>query len=223
VSNLPGTEVLVFVPMNYFQKLFQRLSAKQLVFSSSVLMALILSTNLAQAQAQAQVQNQNQAQTQEPEVSSTTDYTLAPGDLINIAVYEEPQLSFQVKLGATGIVNYPFIGEVMVTGKTTNQVGSLIRDRLVSGEFFVHPEVTVNVLAYRPFYIEGAVNSPGSYAFEPGLTLRKVISMAGGYTERASRSNISIVRNSKPLPLNDKMLDEPIRPDDIITVAERFF
>lgn len=161
---------------------------------------------------------------QEADTPAATAYVLGPGDLINIAVYEEPQLSFQVKLGESGMVSYPFIGDVRVTGRTAGQVEATIRERLVSGEFFVQPVVTVNVLSYRPFYIDGAVNRPGSYPFEPGLTLRKAISVAGGFSERASRSNISVVRDSEEIsPSEDGLLDTPIRPDDIITVAERFF
>ncbi len=153
----------------------------------------------------------------------TSAYQFAMGDLIAISVYQEPDLSFQVRVSESGIVDYPFIGDVQLIGKTAAEVALTIRERLISGEFLVDPKVSINVVQYRPFYIEGQVRIPGTYPFEPGLTVRKAISIAGSFTERASRSNITIMRNSSEVDPADDILDEPIQPDDVITVAERFF
>src|SRR5690606_23115630 len=113
-----------------------------------------------------------------------------------ISVYGEPDLSFQIKIGESGIITFPFIGELKSAGMTTGEVENAIRQRLIDEEYLLKPEVTASIIQYRPFYITGEVRSPGSYPFEPGLTLRKAISIAGGFTERASRSKIIIVRDS---------------------------
>lgn len=160
---------------------------------------------------------------QETQAPETQIYTLSPGDVIAISVYDEPEMSIAVRLSETGGISYPFVGEVEVLGRTTSEVAAAIKESLISGEYFVQPEVNVNITQYRPYYIDGQVAGSGSYPFEPGLTLRKAISIAGGFTERASRSNITILRDSEEFVPVGEILDTPIRPDDIITVAERFF
>lgn len=178
------------------------------LFGKVCMFALIL-TSVARAQDGSSVPSQ--------------PYQLSAGDLITISVFQEPDLSFQVRLGELGVISYPFIGDLLVKGETTNEVESTIRERLISGEFLISPEVSVNIAQYRTFYIDGEVGAPGSYSYEPGLTLRKAITLAGSFTERASRSNISIVRDSEEISPSGDILEERVMPDDIITVAERFF
>lgn len=154
------------------------------------------------------------------------NYQLGPGDVIDISVYEEADLSFQVRLGESGSIPFPFIGEVQIQGNDTSAIERSIEQALISGEFLIRPEVTVNILEYRPFYIDGEVVNPGSYPFEPGLTLRKAVAIAGGFTERASRSKISIISNTTQSLSSSgqiEILETPVNPDDIITVEQRFF
>jgi len=152
-------------------------------------------------------------------------YQLGAGDLIAISVYGETDLSFEVKIGDSGRITYPFLGEIQVTGNTTQELEGLITHGLIDGEFLIRPEVTVNIVEYRPFYVNGEVQDPGSYPFEPGLTLRKAITIAGGFTERASRSRISIISGSSDSgeSVIAESLDIFVKPDDIISVSQRLF
>jgi polysaccharide biosynthesis/export protein VpsN len=154
-------------------------------------------------------------------------YLLGPGDLISISVYEEADLSFaELRIGDTGLINYPFLGEVDVVGKTSSQLEQQLRQGLIQGEYLINPTVTVTIVQYRPFYINGEVAQPGSYPYEPGLTLRKAISIAGGFTERANRNRFTIHHgddSTNPDPDFATSLDLAINPGDIITIGERFF
>jgi len=181
------------------------------------LLCLVSVFAFVSASAQAQTQAQTQAQ--------NLSYSLGAGDLIYISVYEEEDLSFEVLIGESGNVTFPFLGEIRVTGNTTNGVESIISRGLIDGEFLIRPEVTVNIVEYRPFYIDGEVEEPGSYPFEPGLTLRKAITIAGGFTERASRSKISIISAARESgePVEAESLEISVNPGDIITVDSRFF
>lgn len=156
-----------------------------------------------------------------------SDYVLGPNDIIAISVYMEEDLSFEeIRIGDTGRINYPFLGEIQASGSTVSGFEFLIRRGLIDGEFLIDPAVTVRIVQYRPFFIDGEVEAPGAYPFEPGLTLRKAISIAGGFTERASRRGIEILpegagQDAKP-DVTDN-LDIALHPGDIITVEERFF
>jgi len=160
-------------------------------------------------------------------VAQESDYVLGSNDIIAISVYMEEDLSFEeIRIGDSGRINYPFLGEIQAAGNTVSGFELLIRQGLILGEFLIDPAVTVRIVEYRPFYIDGEVEDPGAYPFEPGLTLRKAISIAGGFTERAARRNIArLPENASEDQAPDLIdnLDISISPGDIITVEERFF
>ncbi|MDH5218108.1 MAG: SLBB domain-containing protein [Gammaproteobacteria bacterium] len=88
----------------------------------------------------------------------------------------------------------------------------------------VAPGDIVTVYEYREIIISGEVSKPGIYDFQPELTLRKLIALAGGFTPRASEAKIRLIRGKE----NSKTgivvpLDYTVLPGDIITVGERFF
>ena len=152
------------------------------------------------------------------------DYALAPGDLISVVVFGEPELSKDYTVGESGKIAFPLVGEVTVLSLKTKQVERLLRQRLKSG-FLVNPRVNVTIRTYRSVYINGQVKSPNGYPFVPGMTVRKLISIAGGFTERASTSRIYViseVAGASTSPRKVK-LDAEVRPGDIISVEESFF
>lgn len=71
-------------------------------------------------------------------------------------------------------------------GKTLEEVKTTIHDGLLDG-YLINPNVSVSILEYRPFFVNGQVMKPGSYPYHPGLTVNKAITIAGGFTERASK------------------------------------
>jgi protein involved in polysaccharide export with SLBB domain len=159
-----------------------------------------------------------------PQKSVIFDYALAPGDLISVEIFGEPDLSKDYTVGESGKIAFPLVGEVNVLSLKTKQVERLLRVKLKSG-FLVNPRVTVTIRTYRSVYINGQVASPNGYPFVPGMTVRKLISIAGGFTERASKSRIYViseVAGASTSPRKVK-LDAEVRPGDIISVEESFF
>ncbi|WP_107853127.1 polysaccharide biosynthesis/export family protein [Oceanimonas marisflavi] len=173
-------------------------------------MCLLLAWALAAPHAQAQ--------------SSNSAYTLGSGDLIRISVFGEADLSFeQVQLNDAGTFSYPFLGTINARGKTARDVEQLLTNGL-RGDYLVDPKVTVSILEYRKFFVNGEVASPGGFAFQPGITLRKAVALAGGFTERASRSAFYIIRDTDASRTPQKIgLDDPVMPGDIITIEQSFF
>lgn len=152
------------------------------------------------------------------------DYALAPGDLISVEVFGEPDLSKEYTVGESGKIAFPLIGEVTVLSLKTNQVERLLRQKLKAG-YLVNPRVNVTIRTYRSVYVNGQVKSPNGYPFVPGMTVRKLISIAGGLTERASKNRIYViseVAGTSSSPRKVK-LDAEVRPGDIISVEESFF
>ncbi len=96
--------------------------------------------------------------------------------------------------------------------------------RRLKEPYLVDPEVTFFIHKNLPFYVNGQVEKPGGYPFSPGLTVRKAISLAGGFEERANKNRINVVRdadpNGAPKPIK---LEEQVVPGDIITVERSFF
>lgn len=153
-----------------------------------------------------------------------SNYRVGSGDVISIQVFGEDDLSFdQVRLTDAGTIPYPFLGEVRANGRTTSQIEKLIADGLRDG-YLVRPKVTVNVIEYRDFYVNGEVEAPGGYAFQPGITVRKAIALAGGLTDRASRSKMFVIRENDPSGEERSVsLDDRLNPGDILTIKESFF
>lgn len=151
-------------------------------------------------------------------------YRLGSGDVIRLQVFDEPDLSMEIRLSDAGTISYPFLGEIRVAGLTMSQLESEVVAGL-KGDYLVDPKVNVSVLEYRPFYINGEVEDPGGYPFQPGLTLRKAIALAGGFTERASKTKIFSIPEGMAQVDNQKQvgMDDVIQPGDIITVAQSFF
>ena len=155
--------------------------------------------------------------------ASLSEYTLGSGDVIRIMVFGEPDLSLDAQLSDAGTISYPLLGELSFLGKTAGQLEEIITDGL-SGDYLVKPIVTVSLIKYRNYYINGEVNRPGGFPFQPGLTVRKAVTLAGGFSARASKRNIFIIseddESQKPKRVK---LNAEIKPGDIITVKESFF
>ena len=86
------------------------------------------------------------------------------------------------------------------------------------------PRVTVEVLTYRPFYIYGEVQNPGSYPYVIGLTVRRAVAISGGFTRRARHSPVTVIRErAQGVSELSTELDAPVYPGDVIEISRRFF
>lgn len=158
---------------------------------------------------------------QAPELST---YKLGSGDMISIRVLGEDELRRErVRLSDAGTVSFPILGELRVKGMTVGALEELVTQGL-KGRYLVNPQVTVAIDEYRNFFVNGMVERPGGYPFSPGMNVRKAITIAGGFRERASRDKLHIIRDDDPKQVPKKVdLNAPILPGDILTVEESFF
>lgn len=156
--------------------------------------------------------------------SGLSEYTLGSGDVISIHVFGEEDLSFEeIQLSDAGSLSYPFLGELQLLGLTVGQLQSKISQGLL-GDYLIDPRVSVTIVAYRQFYINGEVEKPGGFAFQPGLTIRKAVSLAQGFTERAAKGNVFVISDNDASQTPRKVgLNSPVKPGDIITVEQSFF
>jgi len=148
-------------------------------------------------------------------------YLLGVGDKVRIQVYQEPDLSFDITIDNSGKFSYPYLKQVVLTGKSIATLEAEIEAGLKK-KVLVNPSVTVILLEYRPFSIGGEVMKPGSYATKPGLTVRKAINLAGGVTEKGSIDRFEVER-STPVENEDLILSSKILPGDTITVLQKLF
>ena len=162
------------------------------------------------------------AASQSDNLAST--YRLGSGDVITIQVLGEEDLKREkIRLSDAATISYPILGEIRLAGKTQAELETLIREGL-KGRYLVNPQVTVTIIEYRNFFINGQVERPGGYAFIPGLTVRKAVSLAGGFKERASKEKIFVISEDDRTQTPKRVpQDAPVNPGDIITVEESFF
>lgn len=155
--------------------------------------------------------------------TGSPDYALGTGDMVRIQVYNEETLYLESRVSDRGMISYPFFGEIKVSGLTSAQLENLIATKL-KGDYLLDPKVSVDILEYRQFYVNGEVEEPGGFPFQPGITVRKAISLAGGFSELAAKEKVTIIHddnpNGDPRPVK---LSEFISPGDILIVEESFF
>ncbi len=151
-------------------------------------------------------------------------YRLGAGDIISINVFDEKDLSLaKVKLGDAGSISYPMLGEIQVKGLTPIELQQKITAGL-KGNYLINPQVTVSIDQYRDVFVNGQVYKPGNYPYQPGLTVRKAVSIAGGFKDRANKNIVSIIHENQDKSAAIK--GDPgtlVEPGDTITVEESFF
>ncbi|WP_133470249.1 polysaccharide biosynthesis/export family protein [Paraglaciecola marina] len=151
------------------------------------------------------------------------DYKLSTDDQVSVIVFNEPDLNLnRVRVSTNGTISMPLIGQVNVSNLTVSEVEKKLIGLLRDG-YLKKPDVSVSIVEYRPFYIGGEVQRPGSYPYRKGLTIQKAVTIAGGFTERASESAISIENKEQNKNVPKASFLESVKPGDVITVGESFF
>ncbi|HKT78389.1 MAG TPA: polysaccharide biosynthesis/export family protein [Sphingobium sp.] len=160
---------------------------------------------------------------------STADanqYRLAPGDELRVIV---PGMT-EIENGTAFVVNdrgelsLPLMGGIPASGSTIPQLEQRIATQLVEKKLMVSPAVSVQPVKLRPIYILGEVRSPGEYPYRPGMTVVTAVSVAGGYTFRANRNTVAIIRQVGGAAATAKASENtPVQPGDTIKVVEKWF
>ena len=162
---------------------------------------------------------------------SSSSLRLEAGDLVDVAVYNVPELTTKARISSQGDIYLPLIDYVHVTGLTAEEAEGLIQKQLSDGGFVKNPHVTLFVDQYasQGASVLGEVARPGVYPVPGQQQLFDLISAAGGFTERAGRSITVTHREQadKPItvPLSRNVSDNPesnipILPGDTIIVRK---
>lgn len=166
---------------------------------------------------------QVKADTASPTAGAASGYQLGVADKVRLIVYNEEALSGEFTVSDSGTLSLPLIGTVPASGRTPADVIADIKARLANG-YLRDPNVSMDVLTYRPFYILGEVEKPGEYAFANGLTVMNAVARAEGYTYRANKKKVFIKRAGEAEEKQYKLSpDLKIFPGDTVRVGERYF
>ena len=149
-------------------------------------------------------------------------YTMDSGDRLRVVVFRHEDLSGEFEVDGTGTFSMPLIGNVDAVGLTARQLEERIAERLRDG-YLVDPQVSIEVLNYRPFFILGEVNQAGQFPYASGMTVLNAVALAGGFTFRAKEDAITVQRGGSNAPEVVVTPDTPVLPGDIVRVPERFF
>lgn len=131
-------------------------------------------------------------------VARPTSYPLRPADQISISVFREAELSLNaVRIGVEGNVSLPMVGSIPAAGLTAKQLEGDITRRLAAAGL-KNPVVSVNIAEYASHLVtvEGAVDKPGVYAFQPGARLSTAIALASGPKRTAKEQQMAVFRET---------------------------
>jgi polysaccharide export outer membrane protein len=138
-------------------------------------------------------------------------------------VFGQDGLTNSYAVDAGGRIAMPLIGSVVARGLTTDELSRRVADRLRQG-FIREPHVAVEIEAYRPFFILGEVTAPGQYPYVANMTVETAVAIAGGFTPRGYRKQVTISRNMGGRIVRfDVPVNCPLRPGDTVVVQERWF
>ena len=142
------------------------------------------------------------------------DYRIGAGDVLDIVVWGDEQLSMSLPVRPDGMISLPLLNDVQASGRTPMELRAIIAQRL--GEFVSAPQVTVIVTAVSSFKVSvlGNVRSPGRYALNEPTTVLDVLAMAGGFVEFTDPDKTYILR-----PLEGAYRRIPFKYSTAITAA----
>lgn len=167
-------------------------------------------------------------------------YLIDCTDVLNITVFDVPDLSLSIRVSGEGILSYPLIGDIMVKGLTTEEVEKILEERLSDG-YLKKPDVAIRfdlelMAQYKEkeVYVLGEVKNPGTVPIlGKYLTVLEAVTKAGGFAEFAAPNRTKVIRvedgveKTIMVDLNkvkdgNKSLDIILKVGDVVVVPESF-
>lgn len=160
--------------------------------------------------------------------------TLGSGDVVEVRVYREPELSGAHRVSPEGVIDFPLCGKVALAGKTSSQAADAVTACLRDG-YLRRPEVSVLIREYnsQKIFVFGEVQKPGTFSFEENMSVIQAITLAGGFTKVAAKNNTNVTRliegqeRKIRVPVEDIGVGREknflLKPGDIVFVPESFF
>ena len=148
---------------------------------------------------------------------------LGAGDRLHITVYGQDMMTNDYMVDRDGSITMPLAGRIKLGGMVTADAEAAIRTKLSKG-IVVDPNVTVDVIQYRPIYVLGEVNKPGAYDYTSNIVMINAVALAGGFTYRAGKNDVTVVRGSETNEQRYRATQTTsLQPGDVVVVPERFF
>jgi protein involved in polysaccharide export with SLBB domain len=169
------------------------------------------------------------------DVDSESEDTIGNGDVFEVRVLGQPDISGRYKVGNEGTIQFPFLGAMEASGKEPGQLAQDIAKGLRDGNYLRDPQVSVLIEQSnsKRLSVLGAVTKPGTFPIIPGMTVIQAISQAGGFTGLADKDNTVVTRRVDGkleryrVPVSEiargTTEDIPLRANDIVFVPERIF
>ncbi len=162
------------------------------------------------------------------------NYRIGIGDLLQIEVYDETDLTKEVRVLTDGFISFPLLGRVHAGGRTVEELEKELTSRL-GEKYLVNPQVTVFVKEFSSVFVFGEVKNPGSFPILGKLTVFEAITRAGGFTPVANPSKVKVIRDEnghevtfevdiQKLTRNgDASQDRELQANDRVIVTRSFF
>ncbi|HEY0868659.1 MAG TPA: polysaccharide biosynthesis/export family protein [Fimbriimonas sp.] len=169
-----------------------------------------------------------------PETRAVPAQTLGTGDVFDVRVVGESDLSGSYRVASDGSISFPFCGRVAVGDRTATQVSEQLTACLANG-YLKNPQVTVFLKEHnsKKVFVFGEVNKPGTFPFEDRMNVVQAITLAGGFTKQAARNSVLVTRSVDgkeeriKVAVDDigtgKQANLLLQPGDIVYVSESFF
>lgn len=157
------------------------------------------------------------------------------GDVFELRIVGEEKLPTTFTIARDGTADLPYVKRLKVEGLEPQEVAELVRAKLMEGQILTDPSVSVSIKEYnsKRVVVLGEVQKPGSLPIEPGMTLLRAISMAGGFNSLANKSKITLRRRvegkvrvvviSVEDIMSNAVPDVPLQAGDSVNVEQRVF
>lgn len=169
-----------------------------------------------------------------PAAEQAQNYRIGVGDLLQIEVYEEDDLTKEVRVLTDGSISFPLLGTLHAAGKTVSEFETELT-KLLAEKYLVDPQVTVFVKEFSSVFVFGEVRKPGSFPLIGKMTVFEAITLAGGFTEVANPAKVKVVREQdghettfevdveKITKKGDVSQDRELQANDRVIVPRSFF
>lgn len=163
------------------------------------------------------------------------DYTLQPGDVIRVQVFQEPDMEREVRVSQEGEISLPLIGSIPVRNRSLAQVEKTVRE-LYDRDYLVNPQISLVVLKYQPRTVNvlGSVNAPQAVEIPPeqDMNLLDAVSRAGGFNRYGDKKRVRLTRtladgkvenfqiNTEELITGASTQNWQLQPGDVVFVPE---
>ncbi|OGW72579.1 MAG: hypothetical protein A2Y02_01440 [Omnitrophica bacterium GWA2_52_12] len=166
--------------------------------------------------------------------SHKQDYRIGIGDLLEIEVYDEADLTREARVLTDGKISLPLLGQVMAAGRTVQDLQDNVRD-LLAAQYLVSPQVSVFVKEFSSIFVFGEVKNPGSFPLTGKMTVFEAITLAGGFTEVANPAKVKVIRTEGDQQISfevnisdltkkgDRKDDRDLHANDRVIVPRSFF